>query len=66
MPGHMVNRHVERNFQRATRLGGFGQKQSTLDRAKQRKSQVVRIGGGAKFAALLHPGEPIFEAVAPH
>src|SRR6516165_12583774 len=47
-------------------MGRLGQKEPALDRAEERESQVVRIGGGAKLAALLHLGEPIFDAVAPH
>ena len=41
----------------------LGQEEPALDRAEQCKSQVVRIGGGGKFAALLHPGEPLFGRV---
>src|SRR6516225_2135901 len=47
-------------------MGGLGQKEPALDRAEECESQVVRIGRGAKFAALLHLGEPIFDVVAPH
>src|SRR6516162_9109097 len=47
-------------------MGGLGQKEPALDRAEECESQVVRIGGGGKFAALPHLGEPIFDAVAPH
>src|SRR5260370_23744167 len=61
----MVDGHVERNFQWATRLGRVGQKEPALDRAEECESQVVRIGRGAKFAALPHLGEPPFDAVAP-
>src|SRR6266576_3927936 len=46
-------------------MGRLGQKEPALDRAEECEGQVVRIGRGAKFAALLHPGEPIFDAVAP-
>jgi hypothetical protein len=46
-------------------MGRLGQKEPALDRAEECKSQVVRIGRGAKFAALLHPGEPILDSVAP-
>jgi hypothetical protein len=46
-------------------MGRLGQKESALDRAEERESQIVRIGRGAKFAAFLHPGEAIFDAGAP-
>src|SRR3989442_1012115 len=47
-------------------MGRLGQKEPALDRAEECESQVVRTGRGAKFAALLHLGEPIFDALAPH
>src|SRR6202790_4238575 len=47
-------------------MGRLGQKEPALDRAEECESQVVRIGRAAKFAPLLHLGEPIFDAVAPH
>src|SRR6516165_9004510 len=47
-------------------MGRLGQKEPALDRAEECESQVVRIGRGAKFAALPHPGEPFYDAVAPH
>ena len=47
-------------------MGRLGQKEPALDRAEECKSQIVRIGRGAKFAALMHPGEPIFDTVAPN
>src|SRR5215469_5062596 len=47
-------------------MGRLGQKEAALDRAEEGKSQLVRIGRGAKFTTLLHLGEPVFDAVAPH
>src|SRR5260370_33785271 len=47
-------------------MGRLGQKEPALDRAEECESQVVRIGRGTKFAAILHLGEPFFDAVAPH
>src|SRR6516162_1031523 len=47
-------------------MGCLGQKEPALDCAEERESQVVRIGAGAKFAALPHLREPIFDAVTPH
>src|SRR5262245_55682609 len=47
-------------------MGRLGQKEPALNRAEECESQVVGSGRGAKFAALPHLGEPIFDAVAPH
>src|SRR6476469_9265693 len=47
-------------------MGRLGQKQPALNRTEECQGQVARIGGGAEFAALLHLGESIFDALAPH
>src|SRR5215475_7579778 len=47
-------------------MGRLSQEEPALDRAQECESQVVRIGRGAEFAALLHLGKPIFDVVAPH
>src|SRR6516162_6880702 len=47
-------------------MSRLGQKEPALNRAEECESQVVRIGRGAKFAALPDLGEPIFDTVAPH